>query len=79
MPKREFQGFVVSDKADKTVVVQVEQMVQHPKYKKFIKRTRKFVAHDEKNEIKTGDTVVIQECRPISKRKSWLVISNNKV
>lgn len=78
MPKREFQGLVISDKCDKTVVVQVERMVKHEKYKKFIKRTRKFVAHDEKNEIKTGDTVVIQECRPISKRKSWLVISNNK-
>ena len=76
MPRREFQGLVVSDKSEKTVVVEIETLVKHPKYKKFIKRTRKFAAHDEKNDYKVGDTVTIQECRPISKRKTWKVMSS---
>ena len=78
MPKREFTGPVVSDKCDKTAVVSIETMVKHPLYKKFVKRTKKFHAHDEKNECKIGDTVVIQECRPISKKKTWTVIKVNK-
>jgi small subunit ribosomal protein S17 len=68
------QGVVVSDKMDKTVVVNVERRKQHPLYKKFIRLSKKYVAHDEGNSCKTGDLVQIEECRPISKRKSWVVI-----
>lgn len=75
MPRREFEGLVVSDKSDKTVIVQVESMEMNPIYKKFLKRTRKFAAHDEENEFKAGDVVRIQECPPISKRKKWIVIT----
>jgi small subunit ribosomal protein S17 len=65
---------VVSDKTDKTVTVLVERRVMHPLYKKFIRRSKKYAAHDEANLCKQGDTVSIEECRPISKRKSWLVV-----
>ncbi len=75
MPRREFEGLVVSDKSDKTVIVQVESMEMNPIYKKFLKRTRKFAAHDEENKFKAGDVVRIQECPPISKRKKWIVIT----
>ncbi len=75
MPARVLQGLVVSDRPDKTVVVQVERRVQHPLYKKFIRRRNKFHAHDESNEYKVGDKVRIRECRPISKLKSWEVIA----
>ncbi|MEK9673828.1 MAG: 30S ribosomal protein S17 [Rhodospirillaceae bacterium] len=75
MPKRVLQGVVVSDKMDKTVTVMVERRVMHPLYKKFIKQTKKYAAHDENNACKVGDQVQIQECRPISKRKTWEVIS----
>ena len=75
MPKRIMQGVVVSNKMDKTVVVNVERRTQHPLYKKFIRRSKKYVAHDENNTVKEGDVVQIQECRPISKRKSWEVIT----
>ena len=75
MPKRIMQGVVVSDKMDKTVVVNVERRTQHPLYKKFIRRSKKYVAHDENNACKEGDVVQIQECRPISKRKTWEVIA----
>jgi small subunit ribosomal protein S17 len=74
MPRRVLQGVVVSDKADKTVIVLVERRVMHPIYKKFIKRSKKYRAHDEDNAYKTGDVVRIEECRPISKSKSWQVI-----
>ncbi|MCP4395526.1 MAG: 30S ribosomal protein S17 [Alphaproteobacteria bacterium] len=74
MPKRILQGVVVSDKMDKTVTVQVERRVMHPLYKKFIKRTKKYAAHDENNTCKLGDAVRIVECAPISKRKTWKVI-----
>jgi small subunit ribosomal protein S17 len=74
MPRRVLQGVVVSDKADKTVIVLVERRVMHPIYKKFIKRSKKYRAHDEDNAYKTGDVVRIEECRPISKTKSWQVI-----
>ena len=74
MPKRIMQGVVVSDKMDKTVVVNVERRKQHPLYKKFIRLSKKYVAHDEGNSCKAGDLVQIEECRPISKRKSWVVI-----
>ncbi|MCF3629410.1 30S ribosomal protein S17 [Thalassospiraceae bacterium LMO-SO8] len=75
MPKRTLQGVVVSDKMDKTVTVQVERRFKHPLYKKFIKRTKKYAAHDENNACKVGDQVQIRETRPISKRKTWEVVS----
>jgi small subunit ribosomal protein S17 len=78
MPKRILQGVVVSDKMDKTIVVQVERRVMHPIYKKFVRRTKKYAAHDETNAHKIGETVRIQECRPISKRKRWEVLSDSE-
>lgn len=75
MPKRILQGVVVSDKMDKTVVVRVERRVMHPVYKKFIRRSKKYAAHDETNVHKIGDVVRICECRPISKNKCWEVLS----
>jgi small subunit ribosomal protein S17 len=78
MPKRILQGVVVSDKMDKTIVVQVERRVMHPIYKKFVRRTKKYAAHDEANLHKVGETVRIQECRPISKRKRWAVLSDSE-
>ena len=75
MPKRILQGVVVSDKGEKTVVVLVERRVMHPIYKKFIKRSKKYMAHDENNAVKTGDMVRIRECRPLSKRKHWEVLA----
>ena len=77
IPKRILQGVVVSDKQDKTVVVSVERQVMHPVYKKIVKKSKKFAAHGENNQCKVGDRVSIQECRPISKNKSWTVISDN--
>ena len=77
MPKRVLQGVVVSDKGDKTVVVLVERRVMHPIYKKFIKRSKKYAAHDEANAFKTGDSVRIRECRPMSKRKHWEVLAES--
>ena len=77
MPKRILQGVVVSDKQDKTVVVSVERQVMPPVYKKFVKKSKKFAAHDENNQYKVGDHVSIEECRPISKNKSWTVISSD--
>ena len=74
MPKRILQGIVVSDKQDKTIVVRVERRVMHPIYKKFITRSKKYAAHDEENKFHAGDAVQIEESRPISKRKSWIVI-----
>jgi small subunit ribosomal protein S17 len=74
MPKRILQGVVVSDKMEKTVVVRVERRVMHPIYKKFIRRSKKYHAHDENNLFKSGDAVRIRECRPISKTKCWEVI-----
>ncbi|MDE0147178.1 MAG: 30S ribosomal protein S17 [Rhodospirillaceae bacterium] len=77
MPKRILQGVVVSDAADKTVIVRVERRIMHPLYKKFIRRSKKFMAHDESNACKTGDRVSIQECRPYSKRKTWQVLAGD--
>lgn len=74
MPRRVLQGTVVSDKGDKTITVLVERRVMHPVYKKFIKQSKKYAAHDESNAFKIGDTVQIEECRPISKRKRWTVL-----
>lgn len=74
MPRRILQGEVVSDKMDKTVVVKVERRVMHPIYKKFIKRSKKYHAHDENNQCKVGDVVRIRETKPISKTKTWEVL-----
>ncbi|WP_260482419.1 30S ribosomal protein S17 [Sphingomicrobium flavum] len=74
MPKRILTGTVVSDKMEQTVTVLVERRVKHPLYGKIIKRSKKYHAHDEKNEFAIGDTVRIEECRPISKSKSWTVL-----
>ena len=73
MPKKVLEGVVVSDKMDKTIVVAVERLRMHDRYKKVVRKTRKFKAHDEKNECKTGDTVEIIETRPISKTKRWML------
>ncbi len=78
MPKRILQGTVVSDKADKTVTVRVERRIMHPIYKKFIRRSKKYAAHDENNQYKTGDVVRIVESRPISKTKTWAVLEKLK-
>ncbi|MBR2124802.1 MAG: 30S ribosomal protein S17 [Acetobacter sp.] len=77
MPRRVLTGRVTSDKMDKTVTVLVHRRVMHPLYKKFIRRSKKYAAHDEENICKIGDTVSIEECRPISRRKTWTVISRN--
>ncbi|MCP5080919.1 MAG: 30S ribosomal protein S17 [Alphaproteobacteria bacterium] len=76
MPKRVLQGVVVSDKNDKTVVVRVERRFTHPLLKKTVRRTKKYHAHDEANTAKEGDLVRIEECRPISKNKSWKLIGD---
>jgi small subunit ribosomal protein S17 len=74
MVKRQLQGIVVSDKMDKTVVVKVERIKEHKKYKKRYRVHKKYKAHDEKNEYKVGDKVIIEETRPLSKEKRWRVI-----
>jgi small subunit ribosomal protein S17 len=78
MPKRTLQGVVVSDKQDKTVVVRVERRFTHPVMKKTVRTSRTFHAHDEKNEYSVGDLVWIEEHRPISKLKRWLVTEGQK-
>jgi small subunit ribosomal protein S17 len=78
MPRRVLQGTVVSDKGDKTITVLVERRVTHPIYKKIIKRSKKFAAHDENNAHKVGEIVEIIECAPISKRKRWTVVEAGK-
>ncbi|MEZ5757320.1 MAG: 30S ribosomal protein S17 [Emcibacteraceae bacterium] len=78
MPKRILQGTVVSDANDKTVTVLVERRFMHPMVKKVVRRSKKYRAHDENNSFKVGDIVRIEECRPISKNKSWTVISETK-
>ena len=74
MPKRILQGTVVSDKNDKTVVVKVERRFTHPLFKKTVRRSKNYKAHDEENACKTGDLVSIQESKPISKDKRWVVL-----
>ncbi len=73
--RKQRTGVVVSNKMDKSIVVQIERKVKHPKYGKFVKKTSKFMAHDEKNESKPGDTVLIMESRPLSKRKCWRLVN----
>ena len=77
MPKRILQGTVVSDKNDKTVVVEVERRYTHPLYKKVVRRSKKYHAHDESNALKVGDRVRIQETAPISRTKRWAVIEES--
>ena len=74
MPKKQLKGVVVSNKMQKTAVVAVMRLKEHRLYKKKYKVTTKYSAHDEKNECQIGDKVVIQECRPISKNKCWVVV-----
>jgi small subunit ribosomal protein S17 len=78
MPKRTLQGVVVSDKQDKTVVVRVERRFTHPVMKKTVRRSKTFHAHDENNEYGVGDTVSIEEHKPISKLKRWTVVQGEK-
>ena len=77
MPRRVLTGRVTSDKMDKTVTVLVDRRIMHPLYKKFIRRSKKYAAHDEANTCKMGDQVRIIECPPISKRKTWTVVERN--
>ena len=79
MPKRVLQGTVVSDKADKTVVVLIERKVAHPVYGKIIRRSKKYHAHDEGNVFKLGQIVRIEECAPLSKLKTWKAIDGGGV
>ncbi len=72
--RKERVGVVTSDKMEKSIVVSVERKVKHPKYGKFVKKTTKFVAHDEKNDCNEGDTVLIMETRPLSKNKNWRLV-----
>lgn len=73
--KRKLEGVVVSDAMQKTRVVAVSRLKKHPKYHKYYKVTMRFKAHDEKNEYKTGDKVTIEETRPMSKEKRWIIVS----
>jgi len=74
MPKRILQGVVVSDKQDKTVVVKVERRFTHPLLKKTVRKTKNYHAHDEANKFKVGDEVAIEESKPISRLKTWIVL-----
>ncbi len=78
MPRRVLEGSVVSDKQDKTVTVSVERRYMHPVYKKYIKSSDTYAVHDETNQYKEGDKVSIIECRPISKRKRWTVVTGDE-
>ena len=77
MPRRVLTGRVTSDKMDKTITVLVDRRVMHPLYKKFIRKSKKYAAHDEANLCKVGDMVRIIECPPISKRKTWTLVERN--
>ena len=77
MPRRVMRGTVVSDKADKTVVVRVDRRVMHPLYKKVVRRSKRYAAHDDGNRFRIGDIVQIRECAPISKRKRWVVLTDS--
>jgi small subunit ribosomal protein S17 len=79
MPRRILQGTVVSDKNDKTVVVRVDRQVMHPLYKKYIRRSKRYAAHDEANSLKIGDVCRIVECRPLSRTKRWQVLAAGEV
>jgi small subunit ribosomal protein S17 len=72
---RTLTGRVVSNKMNKTIAVEIERLVKHPRYGKYIRRTTKLLAHDEANESREGDTVTITECRPLSRNKSWRLVA----
>ena len=74
-PSRALTGKVVSNKMDKTIAVEIERLIKHPRYGKFIRRTTKLLAHDENKEAREGDTVSIVPCRPLSRRKSYKLVS----
>ena len=76
MPRRVMRGTVVGDRADKTVIVRVDRRVMHPLYKKVVRRSKRYTAHDDGNDHKVGDIVQIRECAPISKRKRWIVLND---
>ena len=76
MPRRVMRGTVVGDKADKTIIVRVDRRVMHPLYKKVVRRSKRYAAHDDGNTHKVGDIVQIRECAPISKRKRWIVLDD---
>ena len=76
MPRRVMRGTVVGDKADKTIIVRVDRRVMHPLYKKVVRRSKRYTAHDDANRFKVGDIVQIRECAPISKRKRWIVLDD---
>ncbi|PRD41322.1 30S ribosomal protein S17 [Phyllobacterium phragmitis] len=76
MPKRVLQGVIVSDKTDKTVVVKIERRYSHPLLKKTVRQSKKYKAHDENNQFKVGDFVSIEESKPISKDKCWVVVGS---
>ena len=78
MPKRSLQGVVVSDKQDKTLVVRVERRFTHPLFKKTVRRSKKYYAHDENNKCVVGDLVKIEEHAPISKLKRWIVVEGGQ-
>jgi small subunit ribosomal protein S17 len=71
---RTLTGTVVSNKMDKTISVAIERLIKHPTYGKYVRRTTRLLAHDEKNECREGDTVAISECRPLSRHKSWMLV-----
>ncbi|MDX9942004.1 MAG: 30S ribosomal protein S17 [Bacteroidales bacterium] len=73
-PRKERTGIVVSNKMEKSIVVEVQRRVKHPKYGKFVKRSSRFMAHDQKNDCNIGDTVRIMETRPLSKNKCWRLV-----
>ncbi|ALE03683.1 30S ribosomal protein S17 [Bartonella ancashensis] len=77
MPKRILQGVVISDKSDKTVVVKVERRYSHPLLQKTVRQSKKYKAHDESNQFKIGDRIFIQESKPISKDKRWIVVKDS--
>jgi len=79
MSKRQLAGTILSDKMAKTVVVVVEKLKEHPKYKKRYKVSKRYKAHDEKGEYKIGDKVIIEECRPMSKEKRWRVLRKQEL
>lgn len=74
MPRRTLNGVVIADKVDMGITVRVDRLIMHPLYKKYIRRSKKYAAHDPENRFKVGDSVVIQECPPVSKRKRWEVV-----
>ena len=78
MPKRVLSGIICKATSKKTVVVEVERTFKHPIYKKYIKRSKKYHAHDETDALRVGDKVMIEETRPISKLKTWKVVNNEK-